>query len=63
MKLSKKTVVDPVCGMEVDPCNTDLTADYEDTQDALRHLKKILPNIRAGSLSKKKESGEDIWTD
>ena len=33
MKLSipsKKTVVDPVCGMEVDPCKTKLNADYED---------------------------------
>jgi len=35
MKLSvpsKKTVVDPVCGMEVDPCKTELTADYEDNR-------------------------------
>ena len=33
MKLSvpsKKTVVDPVCGMKVDPCKTELTAEYED---------------------------------
>ncbi len=33
MKLSvpsKKTVVDPVCGMTVDPCQTELTAEYED---------------------------------
>ena len=33
MKLSaasKKTVVDPVCGMQVDPCKTELKADYED---------------------------------
>lgn len=33
MKLSvpsEKAVVDPVCGMQVDPCNTELTADYED---------------------------------
>jgi len=28
--VSKKTVVDPVCGMEVDPCNNELTAEYED---------------------------------
>ena len=27
---SKKTVVDPVCGMTVDPCKTELTAEYED---------------------------------
>lgn len=27
---SKKRVVDPVCGMKVDPRNTELTADYED---------------------------------
>ena len=27
---SKNTVVDPVCGMQVDPCKTRLTADYED---------------------------------
>ena len=27
---SKKRVVDPVCGMKVDPCSTELTADYED---------------------------------
>ena len=33
MKLSitsKKAVVDPVCGMTVDPCKTELTAEYED---------------------------------
>jgi len=24
------TVVDPVCGMEVDPCATDLVAEYKD---------------------------------
>ena len=33
MKLSitsKKTVADPVCGMTVDPCKTELTAEYED---------------------------------
>ena len=32
MKLSvpsKKTVIDPVCGMQVDPCKTELTAEYE----------------------------------
>lgn len=28
-KNSKKTVTDPICGMEVDPCNTSLTAEYE----------------------------------
>jgi YHS domain-containing protein len=27
--LSKKTVIDPICGMKVDPCKTELTADYE----------------------------------
>jgi len=27
---SKQTAVDPVCGMPVDPCKTELTADYED---------------------------------
>ena len=27
---STKTVVDPVCGMTVDPCKTELTAEYED---------------------------------
>ena len=27
--LSNKTVVDPVCGMEVDPCNSEMTAEYE----------------------------------
>ena len=29
---SKKTVVDPVCGMTVDPCKTELTAEYEDNR-------------------------------
>jgi len=29
---SKKAVVDPVCGMTVDPCKTELTADYEDNR-------------------------------
>ena len=29
---SKKAVVDPVCGMQVDPCKTELTADYEDNR-------------------------------
>jgi YHS domain-containing protein len=27
---TKKTVIDPVCGMQVDPCKTDLTAEYGD---------------------------------
>ncbi len=27
---SNKTVVDPVCGMKVDPCKTELTVEYED---------------------------------
>jgi len=27
---SKKTVIDPVCGMQVDPCKTELKAEYED---------------------------------
>ena len=33
MKLSvasKNTVIDPVCGMAVDPCKTELTTEYED---------------------------------
>ena len=33
MKLSdtsKKTVVDPVCGMTVDPCSTELMTEYAD---------------------------------
>jgi len=35
MKLTAKsenTVIDPVCGMQVDPCKTELTADYKDTR-------------------------------
>ena len=35
MKLTAKsenTVIDPVCGMQVDPCHTELTADYKDTR-------------------------------
>lgn len=27
---STKTVIDPVCGMQVDPCKTDLMAEYGD---------------------------------
>ena len=27
---SAKTLIDPVCGMPVDPCRTDLIADYKD---------------------------------
>ena len=29
---STNTVIDPVCGMQVDPCKTGLTADYQDTR-------------------------------
>ena len=27
---STKTAIDPVCGMQVDPCKTDLKAEYDD---------------------------------
>ena len=72
MKLSapsKQTAVDPVCGMQVDPCKTELTADYEDkrfyfcAEGVLTHLKRTLTNIRTHPLPGKKDSGEDIWTD
>jgi YHS domain-containing protein len=28
--LSKKAVIDPVCGMQVDPCNSKLISEYKD---------------------------------
>ena len=60
---SKKTVVDPVCGMEVDPCNSEMTAEYEDeifyfcAQGCLRTFEKNPVKYKNGNIPKRK----GIW--
>ena len=60
---SKKTVVDPVCGMAVDPCNSEMTAEYEDEifyfcdQGCLRTFEKNPAKFKNVTSGKKK----GIW--
>jgi len=66
MKLSvssKKTAVDPVCGMEVDPCNSEMTAEYKDemfyfcAEGCLRTFEKNPAKYKSASPARKK----GIW--
>ena len=66
MKLSvssKKAAVDPVCGMEVDPCDNDLTTEYEDemfyfcAEGCLRTFEKNPGKYKKMTAGKKK----GIW--
>ena len=60
---SKKTVVDPVCGMAVDPCKTDISTEYEDemfyfcAQGCLRTFEKNPGKYKNAKTGKKK----GIW--
>ena len=61
--ISKKTVVDPVCGMTVDPCNSEMTTEYEDemfyfcAEGCLRTFEKNPAKYKNVSTGKKK----GIW--
>jgi Cu+-exporting ATPase len=63
MMTSKKTVVDPVCGMQVDPCQTALTTEYENitfyfcAEGCLKAFENNPAKYKAGAPARKK----GIW--
>jgi len=62
-RTSKNKVVDPICGMKVDPCNTALTAEYENmkfyfcAEGCLKAFEKNPEKYKAGAAARKK----GIW--
>ena len=60
---SKKSTVDPVCGMEVDPCSSDISTEYEDemfhfcAEGCLRTFEKNPGKYKKATTGKKK----GIW--
>ena len=60
---SKNKAVDPICGMEVDPCSTSLTAEYENekfyfcAEGCLKAFEKNPEKYKAGAPARKK----GIW--
>jgi len=57
---SKKKVVDPICGMKIDPSKTEFTADYEDKRfffcaaGCLKAFEKNPAKYRTDGYTKKK---------
>ena len=62
-RTSKNKAIDPICGMEVDPCNTSLTAEYENTtfyfcaEGCMKTFEKNPAKYKAGKPVRKK----GIW--
>ena len=61
--LSKETVIDPVCGMQVDPCSTKLISDYQDKRfyfcaDGCRKAFEKNPEKYKDAISTKKKG---LW--
>ena len=60
---AKKSAVDPVCGMEVDPCSSDISTEYEDemfhfcAEGCLRTFEKNPGKYKKATTGKKK----GIW--